>query len=72
MKIEQKAKDFQPITITLESYEEAATIKALVGAVLGIGPSRDICDKVYYSLDDKGIKSMNLASGTNRLKFAGE
>ena len=71
MKIE-KSTVFQPITITLESYDEAATLMTIVGSISGIGPSRYICDCLYFALEKNNIKAKALAGGSNRITFASE
>ena len=72
MKIEQTTTVFQPITITLESYDEAATLMGLFGFIFGDGSSRDICDCLYFALEKKDIKPKAIEICSNRITFVGE
>ena len=58
MKIESKLSKFDPITITIETEEEALTLAVLMANVGGLpeGP-RGIVDKIYNYLESVGISS---------------
>lgn len=58
MKIESKLSKFDPITIIIETEEEALTLAAVVANVGGLpeGP-RGIVDKIYQYLQSVGIVS---------------
>lgn len=64
MKMTQ-AKDFQPITIIIETLHEAQVLKALVGNVTGSGPARDITDNFWVRLADCGIDSADHTKPVN-------
>lgn len=65
MKIESKLSKFDPITITIETEEEALTLAVLMANVGGLpeGP-RGIVDKIYNYLESVGISSDATDFGT--------
>lgn len=61
MKIfKSKEKQFEPITIILETEEEAVVLKSLLGIIGGKGSKRNIALKMYDSLYEAGVPKNTL------------
>lgn len=54
MKIER---EFRPITITLETKEEAEYLMSVIGGVGGSHPLRAITDRIYRALEAFGYSN---------------
>lgn len=67
MKIKQE-KEFKPITIILETPEEAEIIKSLTGNVLGSGKGRELTKKIFHALNDLHVGDVSYFDGGLRSK----
>ena len=55
MKVERKGENFEPITITLETNEEAELMTAIFGESCGSELVNDLCGNLYHKLYNLGF-----------------